>query len=840
MVATSEWARQADSLFDAGKYSEAIEAYTQAIQADPSNAGLYSDRGAAKHRLGNYEAALADYLEAIRIRPKNVQARLNAAAALQKLGRVQEAIEAFEAAAAADPMREVEALAGMADCYAPLGRPAPIPRIKDILDCVNEARAADRANDPRKALAAYDRAIGIDNRLPSLFVSRGLIHRTLGDPVSALADADRALAIRPDWPGGLLERGMIRSAAGNLQGAADDYAAAARLDPDNPWPHNNLAAVLGRMNRFPEAAAEADRALALDPAAAPAYANRAIAREGLKQDDEALADYRKAMGADPSLTRSYRANAVDCQMRIAMRSRSAGEADLAEARKHYDAGLALAEQKHFAQAVEAFTAAIAKAGDVAAFHLQRGLAHLSQDRFDDAAADYRRAAELWPSFALAHSNLAYLLLERKKPAEALAAAEQGLAIDPDSAYLNTYAGRALAARGDHPGAIVRFDRAILHFPDVPGVYWSRALSRWETQDWRGVIDDMAIAVEKDPGLRDEAAKWIPVAEARLKSSAPAGSGTPAAAHAAPPPNAGPMDVPNHGGGRHAADLDFFAGPPPEIGPLVSAHSTLKRGVVPATTAQRIRALVIGLLIGVAIGAGIDILASVESAFWYYAWPIGLGLIGTLGGWGSTEFSHSCTYVGQLGVARYVCKKRRDHITDQRTLLFPWVTELRTSVTRRYRNSVYQGTDYSHAWSDAKGAVHFVIAGTYANEKGAPKDPTDYYHFALAAETTWSYYLLERADEELRRAGYLHFTLAGNDYVRVAPDWIELSFHGKQERRAASDIATVSLSQGQFTIKTADASGWFFKKGVFSFEYGKMANVRLFLLALEKLCRINVT
>jgi hypothetical protein len=100
-------------------------------------------------------------------------------------------------------------------------------------------------------------------------------------------------------------------------------------------------------------------------------------------------------------------------------------------------------------------------------------------------------------------------------------------------------------------------------------------------------------------------------------------------------------------------------------------------------------------------------------------------------------------------------------------------------------------------------------------------------------------LLERAEEELRRTGYLHFAILGSDYLRVAPDWIELSFHGKQERRAASDIASVTLDKGQFTLKTVDASGWFFKKGVFSFEYGKMANVRLFLLALEKLCRIRV-
>jgi len=305
-------------------------------------------------------------------------------------------------------------------------------------------------------------------------------------------------------------------------------------------------------------------------------------------------------------------------------------------------------------------------------------------------------------------------------------------------------------------------------------------------------------------------------------------------------NLPPEQVKNHGGVPHAAGLDFFAGPPPEIGSLISAHSTLTKGVEPMAVGKRLMwgAIWGGIFLGV--GVAIDHFAGLTSGFWYWAWPVGLPLIAAIISWSTTGFDHQCTYIGELGVARYGCSGQRDHISDQKTLLFQWVTELRTSGVRRYRNGVYQGTDYTHTWSDAKGTAHFALAGTHSSENGLPA-ATDPYLFAHASEIAWSVYLLDRADEELNRAGYLNFNISGRDYVRVAPNWIEFSFGGKQERRASSDIAGVALNAGQFTLRTADASdGWFFKKGIFTFPYGQMANVKLFILALEKLARITVT
>jgi hypothetical protein len=57
--------------------------------------------------------------------------------------------------------------------------------------------------------------------------------------------------------------------------------------------------------------------------------------------------------------------------------------------------------------------------------------------------------------------------------------------------------------------------------------------------------------------------------------------------------------------------------------------------------------------------------------------------------------------------------------------------------------------------------------------------------------------------------------------------------GETARFAAEDIKSLSLDQGFFRVVHHDAK-WYSRAGKFSFEYGSIANARLFLIALEKL------
>ncbi len=288
----------------------------------------------------------------------------------------------------------------------------------------------------------------------------------------------------------------------------------------------------------------------------------------------------------------------------------------------------------------------------------------------------------------------------------------------------------------------------------------------------------------------------------------------------------PGGVTHHSGIILDPQLDFFAPPPPEIGDVASAASTLKTTKRPMPFVSRL--LLCGLFasIGVAVLRLFEIKEPVLDVL----------LAVVLGGltWYFTRFRHECSYVGKLGTARLFCKAKRSQVHRSEVFLFNDAAELRTSQTRHYTHGVYSGTNYTHTWTDAEGRKRYKLTGTYHGEKSPPK-PQSPFHFAQAAEIWWSNFLLDRALEELNTTGAIRFNIGRNDWVAIGTGFIDLHMDGKDARCAREEIAGVSLNGGIFEIKRTDAKiGWFSKTGVFSFGYGQMANSRLFILALDKL------
>jgi len=276
----------------------------------------------------------------------------------------------------------------------------------------------------------------------------------------------------------------------------------------------------------------------------------------------------------------------------------------------------------------------------------------------------------------------------------------------------------------------------------------------------------------------------------------------------------------------APELDFFAPPPPEIGEVLNAFSSLKRGRRPLSAAAKGAIL---FLPGIVTLAALSYTKAVDDI-----WQVVIFIVLFVIGWFFTRFAHTCTYVGKDGVARIRCKRDRENITQQEVFRFRDATELRTSQTRHYHNGAYTGTGYDFAWTDDQDRRVFRCNGTYRGEKKPPK-PTDAFHFAEAAEVAWSIHLLDRAQEQLEQAGAIVFRLGGTDWVAVGPGFLELNLKGERRRCESAEIGGFSINGGTFKLKRTDAQeGWFRSTGVFQFPYATMANARVFLLAIDRL------
>jgi len=82
--------------FSAKRYTEAVDAYRKAIEADPGKVGAKVDLGVALVKLGKYKEAVAQFEAAIELAPDNASAHFDLGAVYAYLGDYSKSIEHFQ------------------------------------------------------------------------------------------------------------------------------------------------------------------------------------------------------------------------------------------------------------------------------------------------------------------------------------------------------------------------------------------------------------------------------------------------------------------------------------------------------------------------------------------------------------------------------------------------------------------------------------------------------------------------------------------------------------------------------------------------------------------------
>ena len=83
--------------FDAEQFSQAIEAYSKALEIDPNNADVRTDMGIMYRKKGQYDRAIAEFKKAAEVNPRHVNSRYNLGVVLlHDKGDIKGAIKAWE------------------------------------------------------------------------------------------------------------------------------------------------------------------------------------------------------------------------------------------------------------------------------------------------------------------------------------------------------------------------------------------------------------------------------------------------------------------------------------------------------------------------------------------------------------------------------------------------------------------------------------------------------------------------------------------------------------------------------------------------------------------------
>jgi cellulose synthase operon protein C len=295
---------------------------------------------------------------------------------------------------------------------------------------------------------------------------------SLSNVKEALEAAQQGAAQFPNEPKMLDALGRAQLANGDRQQALTSFGKAAAALPNSPWPPLRIAEVELR-NDHPSAAIKSiARALSIAPDL-PA-AQTALIQTGSRTGhaEEALRVARDIQKQHPKRPAGY---AIEAALLSAQKR---WEPAIVSLRKALDLGgtTELAIRLHSLYSVtgkEADAKRLASSWQAAhprdaMFMVHMATIAMSQRSFDQAEAGFRAALALVPDDPRMLNNLAWVLLQQKRP-EALTLAEKANQLAPDNApFMDTLAS-ALVAAGQPAKALEVQKRAVQRVPDDYGM-----------------------------------------------------------------------------------------------------------------------------------------------------------------------------------------------------------------------------------------------------------------------------------------------------------------------------------------------------------------------------------
>jgi tetratricopeptide (TPR) repeat protein len=192
--------------YRAGRYDEAIDLFSEALQARPQDAQAYLGRSWAHLAKRQWQPALRDSTEALRLGPRSALALTAHANALEGLDQVPEAIKALGEAIDNDPH--------CASAYYQRARIAYSHNLKE-------------ANPP----ADVEKSIQLDPRFAAAYSLEALIRYENKDYARTIELCNKALELDPREATAYLYRGYALVAQGQFQKGESDIQLALRLDP---------------------------------------------------------------------------------------------------------------------------------------------------------------------------------------------------------------------------------------------------------------------------------------------------------------------------------------------------------------------------------------------------------------------------------------------------------------------------------------------------------------------------------------------------------------------------------------------------------------------------------
>lgn len=365
-------------------------------------------------------------------------------------------------------------------------RPA-LPQSEPV--SVSAVVEALRDHENARALAMCQELIRAQPRDSRLWTLQGMALDGLGRSADSLQSLNHALAVNPDYVPALEAAAQIQYSA--APGKAKPYLERlTQLNPGNGTAHAMLAAIaykrkdcaaavaefeqaraaigdnapalaefgacLVRQARYAEAMPVFSRMMALDPGDPVARYNLGLAEFRARENSGAiqtLLPLTQGASANPAalnlIAAAYEADGQTPQAVAALRQAIA----LAprDAGNYLDLATICLDHASYSVGVDVLKAGLQALPDSGPLYLELGVLLVQTGHYDEADADFRKAAALSPAQNYGAVALGISLLQEDKPGQSLAVVRHRLKKDPNDAVLNYLLAEILFRQGTQPG-----------------------------------------------------------------------------------------------------------------------------------------------------------------------------------------------------------------------------------------------------------------------------------------------------------------------------------------------------------------------------------------------------
>jgi serine/threonine-protein kinase len=360
-----------------------------------------------------------------------------------------------------------------------------------VLERTGQRLGADGPEDFRQQLEQASADLDLVDRLEGIRLKRSMWVEGKWD--TRTAEQDYASVFRAtglgqegDEPATVAARLRASAVAGKLVAALDDWANITRDPKRRAW----LLAVARRADgnagrdRFRDPEAWADRARLQDLAT------------------ELLADEAKLAGLPPPLVDSLGDRLREMGGEAVPLLKAGQSRWPKDFWLNFNLAIALRKEKNWAEAEGYYRVAVALRPEAAAAHNDLGTLLLDLKRPQEALAAFHKAIEIDPKFAYAHNNLGTLLLDLKRPQEALAAFHKAIEIDPKYAIAYNNLGLALRDLKRPQEALEACRKAIEIDPKLAEAYNNLGLVLAELKRPQEALDAYHKALDIAPKLAE--------------------------------------------------------------------------------------------------------------------------------------------------------------------------------------------------------------------------------------------------------------------------------------------------------------------------------------------------